>query len=75
MTKQEEIREGLSDRIYGLAYQPPDIDKILKWLDSQGVVIEVEREVPKEGLWVPGGWFIPKALCDALMSIATEPLI
>ena len=44
MTKQEEIREGLSDLIYGLAYRPPDIDVILRYLHSQGVVIENKDE-------------------------------
>jgi len=38
-TIQEELRDGLSDRIYGLRYQPPDIDEILKYLDSKGVVV------------------------------------
>jgi len=46
MRKREEIREGLSDRIYGLGHQPPDIDEILKYLHSQGVVIKVAGELP-----------------------------
>ena len=47
MTKQEEIREGLSDLIYGLAYRPPDVDAILRYLHSQGVVIKVDSELPE----------------------------
>lgn len=53
MIKQEEIREGLYlmrfkgryGKSYKLSY--PDVDEILSYLHSQGVVIKVERELPE----------------------------
>jgi len=85
MTKQEEIREGLiskvkSIRLWAANTDNPmsieeDADDILKTLHSQGLVLKVDLELSEEGLWVPGGWFMPKAACVALMDISVEPLI
>ena len=67
--------------------EPSDIDEYREWLedmvdkylvkpmDSQSVVIKNKIDIPDEGLWMPGGWYIPKAACDALMRLAVEPLI
>jgi len=50
MTKQEEIREGLGNVI--AQWHPlvtgDLLDAILSYLHSQGVVIKVDRELPKE---------------------------
>ena len=58
MTRQEEIREGFSDRVYGLAYQPPDIDAILQYLKSEGMVLKVDTKLPpidnSKGEWKTG---------------------
>lgn len=53
MPKQEEIREGIRKelgklyRSRGAAVFPEDITAILTYLKSQGVVIRVEKELPK----------------------------
>ena len=51
MTKQEKIREGLERTIVDerliLGYSGKLASKILSYLHSQGVVIEVERELPE----------------------------
>lgn len=39
MTKQEEIREGIDDILWG---RDPDTDRILNYLHTQGVVIRVK---------------------------------
>ncbi len=59
--KREEIREGLSDRIYGLAHQPPDIDEILSYLHSAGCVLKVEREWPE---------ILAKCICETHPELA-----
>ena len=77
MTKQEEIRKGLKElRLSAWSYDgkishphflsPIDVNNIIKYLDSQGVVIKVESQLLKEE--VPCG--VP---CDKC--VAVEPLV
>ena len=48
-TKQKEIREGLRWQITQVAENSEQIrDVVLEYLHSQGIVIKVERELPKE---------------------------
>ena len=90
MSKQEEIREGIARELFNfnnpyeewnkMSQQTHDIfrgraGRLLSYLHSQGVAIKVEKDIPTEGLWMPGGWYIPKSVCDSLMDLATEPLI
>jgi len=62
MSKQEEIREGMeqivSDMVYGVGahYTSGEIvAKLQEFEDSQGVVIKVERELPRNR-WPSGYW-------------------
>lgn len=59
MSRQEEIREGTVEvycQLHGLEYAPSedtdkayrDIDLIFRYLDSQGVVVKVKKELPVE---------------------------
>ena len=49
MTKQEEIREGMRSRLtYTFDFTTDEITtEILSYLHSQGVVLKVDRELPK----------------------------
>ncbi len=51
MTKQEKVREGMSDILFrkgrGKWYKDEIINELLAFLHSQGVVVKVERELPK----------------------------
>ncbi len=52
---------------------------ILQYLDSWGVVLKVERELPVEGLHLPGNFrhpnWLQRAEVEAIMALATERLI
>ncbi len=79
MPTREKIREGLTVRLNWDTMENKKlcdiVDDVLAYLHSQGVVIKNKIDIPDEGLWMPGGWYIPKAACDALMRLAVEPLI
>ena len=56
MTKQEKIREGIFDILFGtcmhITDNPDDkTAEVLRYLHSQGVVIKVDRELPKPILY------------------------
>lgn len=56
-TRQEEIREEVVSRIYRMSRDDlplgETVDSIFQYLDSQGLVLKVERELPKHPfLWV-----------------------
>ena len=88
MTKQEEIREGLiakvkSIRLWRTIYDDPltpeeDADDILRTLDSQGVVIKVNR-VHDSDCAVHNMPAYPNGPCDCRVlpvgCVAVEPLI
>lgn len=74
MTRQEEIRKGLYDW-FTLNRDTNDADGILRYLHSQGVVIEVDRELPNtEGCFEPGD-YIAKVRMDGFDVLVVESLI
>ena len=88
MTKQEEIREGvynvIEDRVMTQTiHTSGQIDELItdiqKYEDSQGVVIEVERELPKVyDDEHPNGFSLPSWCTSAYKKagyVAVEPLI
>ena len=93
MAKQEEIREGIKDSLlFDMKLISPMVSKelefnanelakeILTYLHSKGVVIKVDKELPRfkvknrhpEELKI--GWHVQRAMLDAGFT-ATEPLI
>ena len=49
MNKREKIREGIARRLTMMGIGNPDwklADILIQYLDSQGVVIQVDRELP-----------------------------
>ena len=85
MTKQEKIARGLLSKVKFMRHwsnkpdnpfsAEDDVSDILSYLHSKGVVIRNKIDIPSEGLWMPGNWFILKVVCDALMAVAIVPLI
>lgn len=56
MTDQEEVREGLKTTILSnteinnsgdVVFKPDGLDNVFSYLHSQGVVLKVDRELPK----------------------------
>ena len=88
MTEREEIREELISRIStarktkvldGNEFDQEFVDNMLTYLHSQGVVIRVDRELPKLKRRFRGDYNTGYAHCrqDAIEAgcVATKPLI
>lgn len=52
MTKREKIREGIARRLPTPAPDWVLADILIEYLHSQGVVIKVESELPKQDIYV-----------------------
>ena len=87
-TRQEVLREGmkaalLDARTGGYLGEYFDADEAtelqMQRLSEQGLVFKVERELPEEGLYLPGGFRHPNWLQQhefkAIIDLATEPVV
>ncbi|KKN06253.1 hypothetical protein LCGC14_1079140 [marine sediment metagenome] len=85
MTKQEKIREGITERIklhYGsiqhinnTVLEDLVADFILERLHSQGVVIKVKRRLPDHGVLQTGNYRAGQHSMLEAGYVAVEPLI